>query len=96
MINGRPQAAVREGLDARRDRHDRVRQWRDADIIKINRDVTETVRQTGLRDGHRDRVRAGATGAVTTLEFEPGVVHDVQLALDQIAPPDRHYVHNDN
>ena len=33
----------------------------------------------------------GATGAVTTLEFEPGVVDDVQHALDLIAPPDRHY-----
>jgi secondary thiamine-phosphate synthase enzyme len=38
----------------------------------------------------------GATGAVTTLEFEPGVVHDVQVTLDQITPPSRHYAHNDN
>ena len=38
----------------------------------------------------------GATGAVTTLEYEPGVVHDVQETLDQITPPDRHYLHNDN
>jgi secondary thiamine-phosphate synthase enzyme len=38
----------------------------------------------------------GATGALTTLEYEPGVVHDVQRALDVVAPADRPYQHNLN
>ena len=38
----------------------------------------------------------GATGAVTTLEFEPGVVEDVRRALDVVAPADGYYQHNEN
>jgi secondary thiamine-phosphate synthase enzyme len=96
MINGRHKAAVREGLMCVVTGTIEFASGGDADIIKITDDVTEAVRQTGLRDGTVTVFVPGATGAVTTLEFEPGVVHDVQLALDQIAPPDRHYVHNDN
>ena len=35
-------------------------------------------------------------GKLTTLEFEPGVVEDVQKALDVVAPADRFYQHNVN
>ena len=68
----------------------------DADIIAISDEVVEVVRRTGLHDGTVTIFVPGATGSVTTLEFEPGVVHDVREALDQLTPPDRHYVHNDN
>ena len=68
----------------------------DADIISISDEVVEAVRRSGLHDGTVTIFVPGATGAVTTLEFEPGVVHDVQQALDQLTPPERHYQHNDN
>ena len=36
----------------------------------------------------------GSTAAVTTLEFEPGLVkHDLPRVLQQIAPDDAHYDH---
>ena len=38
----------------------------------------------------------GATGAITTIEFEPGVVADLQALFDTIVSPDKHYLHNDN
>jgi secondary thiamine-phosphate synthase enzyme len=68
----------------------------DADLIKITDDVAAAVRQTKLSDGTVTLFVPGATGALTTLEYEPGVVHDVQEMLDVIAPADKHYVHNDN
>ena len=65
-------------------------------MIGITDEVAEAIRQTGLSDGTVTVFVPGATGAVTTLEYEPGVVHDVQELLDAITPPGRHYLHNDN
>ncbi len=96
MINGRHKAAVREGLMCVVTGTIEFSSRGDADIIKITDDVAEAVQRTGLRDGTVTVFVPGATGAVTTLEFEPGVVHDVQEMLDEITPPGRHYVHNDN
>jgi secondary thiamine-phosphate synthase enzyme len=95
MINGR-RKAVREGLMCVVTGTIEFSSRGDADIVKITDDVAEAVRRTGLRDGTVTVFVPGATGAVTTLEFEPGVVHDVQQTLDRIAPPGRRYVHNDN
>jgi secondary thiamine-phosphate synthase enzyme len=36
----------------------------------------------------------GSTGAVTTIENEPGALADLRRALDQIAPADAEYAHN--
>ncbi len=60
-------------------------------MVKITDEVAEAVRQTGLSDGTVTLFVPGATGALTTLEFEPGVVADVQKALDVVAPADRLY-----
>ncbi len=68
----------------------------DADIVKITEDVAEAVRRTGLSDGTVTLFVPGATGALTTLEYEPGVVDDVRKALDVLAPADRFYQHNVN
>ncbi|RPI31705.1 MAG: YjbQ family protein, partial [Actinomycetota bacterium] len=38
----------------------------------------------------------GATGAVTTIEYEPGVVEDLQRVLDEIAPARGRWQHNIN
>ncbi len=68
----------------------------DADMIKITDEVAQAVKQTGLSDGTVTLFVPGATGALTTLEYEPGVVEDVQRALDVVAPADRFYQHNVN
>lgn len=68
----------------------------DADVIKITGEVAEAVRRTGLLDGTVTLFVPGATGSLTTLEYEPGVVEDVQRALDVVAPADRFYRHNVN
>ena len=68
----------------------------DADMVKITEEVAEAVRQTGLGDGTITLFVPGATGALTTLEYEPGVVEDVQRALDVVAPAGGFYQHNAN
>jgi secondary thiamine-phosphate synthase enzyme len=68
----------------------------DADMIRITDDVAEAVRQSGLSDGTVTLFVPGATGALTTLEFEPGVVEDMRRALDVVAPAEGAYRHNIN
>jgi secondary thiamine-phosphate synthase enzyme len=66
-----------------------------ADLIKITAEVADAIRQTKLSDGTVTLFVPGATGALTTLEYEPGVVQDVREMLDVVAPPGKHYAHND-
>ena len=50
----------------------------DADIVRITDEVAEAITQAGLRDGTVTVFAPGATGAITTIEYEPGVVQDLQ------------------
>ena len=36
----------------------------------------------------------GSTGAITTIEYEPGALADLRRALDLLAPADGDYAHN--
>ena len=95
-VNGQKRAHVREGLARVITGSIELASRGDADIVKITEKVAEAVKQTGLNDGIVTVFVPGATGALTTLEFEPGVVQDLQKALDVVAPADRYYQHNVN
>ena len=96
FVNGKQKDHVREGLMCVITGSIEFASRGDADMVKITEEVAEAVRQTGLSDGTVTLFVPGATGALTTLEFEPGVVEDVQKALDVVAPADRFYQHNVN
>ena len=96
IVNGQKKAHVREGLAGVITGSIDFASNGDADMVKITEEVAEAVKQTGLSDGTVTVFVPGATGALTTLEFEPGVVEDLQKALDVVAPADRFYQHNVN
>ncbi len=49
--------------------------------------VREAQKQTGMKDGIITGFTTGGVAALTTLEFEPGMVtRDLKEALDQISP----------
>jgi secondary thiamine-phosphate synthase enzyme len=96
IVNGQKKAHVREGLASVITGSIEFASRGDADMVKITEEVAEAVKQTGLMDGTVTVFVPGATGAVTTLEYEPGVVEDMQKALDVVAPADRFYQHNVN
>ncbi len=66
----------------------------DADMVNLTSEVRRFVTDTGLSDGAVTVFVPGATGAVTTLEFEPGVVQDFKNLFDRIISPGEHYEHN--
>jgi secondary thiamine-phosphate synthase enzyme len=62
-----------------------------ADITDL---VREMVEGSGMRSGLAVVFVPGATGAVTTIEHEPGLESDLLEALERIAPKDKEYAHN--
>jgi len=56
--------------------------------------LTTFVRESGVREGVLAVQVTGSTGAVTTIEYEPGALEDLRHALDRLAPTDAEYAHN--
>jgi secondary thiamine-phosphate synthase enzyme len=62
------------------------------------RDVTEIVAGAVARSGFRAGIAtvfvAGSTAALTTIEFEPGAVHDLNTVFEALAPREGDYRHH--
>lgn len=65
-----------------------------AQMIDITSQVAQAVAKTGLRDGIVTIFVPGSTGALTTVEYEPGLVADLQRMFDRLAPPNIPYRHH--
>jgi thiamine phosphate synthase YjbQ (UPF0047 family) len=52
------------------------------DVIDLTSAVTAEVRATGIRDGLVTVFLAGSTAALTTVEYEPGLVEDLKESFD--------------
>ena len=60
----------------------------------ITRDVQQLVSDSGVVTGAATVGTVGSTGAVTTIEYEPGALEDLRLALERVAPVSGEYQHN--
>jgi secondary thiamine-phosphate synthase enzyme len=65
-----------------------------ADVVDITGQVAAVVAEAGLRHGQVLVFVPGATAAVTTLEFEPGLLRDLPEALERLAPAAGRYHHD--
>ncbi|MFO7618981.1 MAG: secondary thiamine-phosphate synthase enzyme YjbQ [Thermoplasmata archaeon] len=63
-------------------------------IINITLDVEKILLDSGLKDGLVCIFVGGSTGAITTMEFEPGLIEDVPEALERLAPKGSNYKHH--
>ena len=64
------------------------------DIQDITAQVAEAVRGSGLQAGTVTIFCPGATGGLTTIEYESGALADLRQVFDEIAPPGRDYRHH--
>jgi secondary thiamine-phosphate synthase enzyme len=55
--------------------------------------VVEVVGRSGIKTGTVQVFTVGSTGAVGTVEFEPGLEQDIPEMLDRLIPPSRQYGH---
>jgi secondary thiamine-phosphate synthase enzyme len=63
------------------------------DMHDLTEQVTAVVAASGVRTGMVNVFNVGSTAAVGTIEFEPGLQHDLPTLLDRLIPPSRSYGH---
>jgi secondary thiamine-phosphate synthase enzyme len=56
--------------------------------------VSHAVDESGVADGVVTVFVVGSTATLTTIEFEPGAVSDLNRLLDDLAPRDAEYQHH--
>jgi secondary thiamine-phosphate synthase enzyme len=64
------------------------------EIVDITPGVASVIRTSGVDRGLVAVFATGSTVAVTTMEYEPGGVSDLQALLDRLVPPVSDYEHN--
>jgi secondary thiamine-phosphate synthase enzyme len=66
---------------------------KELEIIDITNKVQEILKNFRLENGFVIIFIPGSTGAVTTIEFEPGLLEDFSRMLERISPRDAIYEH---
>ncbi|MHA1616369.1 MAG: secondary thiamine-phosphate synthase enzyme YjbQ [Candidatus Njordarchaeales archaeon] len=64
------------------------------DFIDITHLVEEVVERSRIKSGLVNIFVPGSTGAITTMEYEPGLKKDLAKILAKIAPADIEYEHH--
>jgi secondary thiamine-phosphate synthase enzyme len=64
------------------------------DVIDLTEGVARVVGTAGVDRGVVTVFAVGSTAAVTTMEYEPGGVADLQALLDRLIPVHGDYAHN--
>jgi secondary thiamine-phosphate synthase enzyme len=65
-----------------------------SDIIDMTPRVIDVLKRSGIVNGLVTVFCPGSTGAVTTIEYESGVLRDLQKAIERIAPSNIPYEHD--
>jgi len=64
------------------------------DILDITGSVADVVARSDLKDGIACVFVSGSTGAITTVEYEPGLLEDLPDALERLVPKGLTYQHH--
>ncbi len=65
----------------------------EGEIVDITADVANALVETGLKNGIITVFVPGSTGALTTIEYESGLLQDLPNLLERIAPKNVVYEH---
>ena len=66
----------------------------EGEVVDITDGVRSIVGSSGVRHGVACLFATGSTVALTTMEYEPGGVADLQQLLDRLMPAREEYEHN--
>jgi len=66
-----------------------------ADILDITQRVIDCIQDSGLVNGIVTIFCPSSTSALTTIEYEPGVLQDLKQIFDELVPPNRMYLHDE-
>jgi secondary thiamine-phosphate synthase enzyme len=65
-----------------------------SDITDITQSVGGVAEKSEIRNGMITVFCTGSTGAITTIEYESGVLEDLKKAIERLAPSDIAYAHD--
>ncbi|RLG56186.1 MAG: YjbQ family protein [Candidatus Hydrothermarchaeota archaeon] len=66
----------------------------DGDMKDITKDVERAIDESKMKNGMACVFVVGSTGAITTIEYEPGLKKDFPQAMERIAPSGIDYEHH--
>ncbi len=64
------------------------------DLLDITDEVSARVRESGIEEGSVLVFVPGSTAALTTIEYENGVIEDLKEAIARLAPENLRYRHD--
>lgn len=65
-------------------------------IVDLTEEIGRIVRESGVAVGQATAMVVGSTAALSTVEYEPGLVeHDLVAALERLAPENARYRHEE-
>jgi len=65
------------------------------DIIDITKEVKKIFTESGMAEGNITVFAPGSTAGITTIEYEPGLLHDYPAFFEKIIPSDAKYRHDE-
>ncbi len=65
------------------------------DLIDITDVLSKTLKDVAFQIGNMTVFVSGSTAGITTFEYEPGLIRDVEEFYEELIPSDRHYHHDD-
>ncbi len=65
-----------------------------SDVLDISDKVAGIAKHSGIQNGLLTVFCSGSTGGITTIEYESGVIHDLQQAIEKIVPSNVPYEHD--
>jgi secondary thiamine-phosphate synthase enzyme len=65
------------------------------DLINITDEIQENLEKVGLKQGTVTVFVVGSTAAITTFEYESGLISDIKELYEKIIPSARSYAHDE-
>lgn len=65
------------------------------DLINITEKLNRILEACGLKSGILTVFVVGSTAAITTFEYEPGLIKDTKEMFEKLIPQKQHYYHDD-
>ncbi len=72
-----------------------IKTKKELDIVDITPVLQNCLGKCDLKNGTLNVFIPGATGAITTIEYEPGLIKDLPAALDRLIPKKHYYFHHE-
>lgn len=65
------------------------------DLVDITEKIKDALKSTGFKKGNLTVFVVGSTAAITTFEYEPGMIKDMRELYEKLIPRTKHYSHDD-